>query len=286
MTYESHALPTFRSWLAEHAGELDAVMFDVDGVLMIKGVPMPGAAELVDALRARGMPFLLLTNDGCSSPAEKCERLAQSGLTIAPEELVSCGHALAEWAVENEVRGARVRLLGGMGAPCYAEAAGFTVVRGPTDEPLRALVVGEDRYDWQRELDDAFNLLVRHPQLPVLVPNPDDYLPGRGGRLHIGSGAVGRFLQALCRAHGDDIAIQYLGKPYAPVFRYAHHRLEQRCGRAIQRDRVMMLGDSLASDIRGGNAFGYRTGLLLTGITPPHRAPNAEIVPERVFRTL
>ena len=43
-------LHSFSHWLRAHFGELDAVVFDIDGVLTVEGRPTPGASELLNML--------------------------------------------------------------------------------------------------------------------------------------------------------------------------------------------------------------------------------------------
>jgi ribonucleotide monophosphatase NagD (HAD superfamily) len=95
---------------------------------------------------------------------------------------------------------------------------------------------------------------------------------------------VTRFLQRLLATYGVQKEIIYLGKPYRPIFEHNHHVLERRCGRTLSPQRVLMVGDSLAADIRGGAQFGYRTALMLTGMTKPvHLVADAPAAPDWVF---
>ena len=45
----------------------------------------------------------------------------------------------------------------------------------------------------------------------------------------------------------------------------------------------VLVGDSLTGDIAGGRDFGYRTVLVMTGITTPEMLARSEIRPELVF---
>jgi ribonucleotide monophosphatase NagD (HAD superfamily) len=148
------------------------------------------------------------------------------------------------------------------------------------------VVVGEKDYDWHQVIAAVFNFLIEHPAAPLIVPNPDVAYPGRHNRLHPASGAVARFLQLLCREFDHPLEPVYLGKPFAPIFRWNHRLLEHRAGRPVRHDRVLMVGDFLASDIRGGRDFGYRTALVLTGITTIELLHRSEIQPELVFMRL
>jgi ribonucleotide monophosphatase NagD (HAD superfamily) len=38
-------------------------------------------------------------------------------------------------------------------------------------------------------------------------------------------------------------------------------------GRSIPAHRIVMVGDNLSADVAGGKTMGYRTALLLTGVT-------------------
>ena len=61
--------------------------------------------------------------------------------------------------------------------------------------------------------------------------------------------------------------------------------LAERFHRDIEPGRIAMLGDSLASDIRGAKANGLFAGLVLSGITTPELAASApaDRVPDLIF---
>jgi hypothetical protein len=48
----------------------------------------------------------------------------------------------------------------------------------------------------------------------------------------------------------------------------------------------VIVGDSLGSDIAGGNRYGYRTALVLTGVTRPDHSPEPGEEPDLVFERL
>ena len=279
--------PSLGLWLDGHADELDAIVFDVDGVLMVEHRPVAGSAELIDRLRAEGMPFSLLTNDGCHSPEEKVERLSKCGLCFSPEEIVSCSHGLVELVEEHGWAGRWFFAMGSVGAPCYAEQAGLRVTCDLAAlSDCTGAIVGEKEYDWEATISAVFNFLINHRAAPLIVPNPDEFFATGPSTLHPASGAVGRFLQQMCLAYGHDVEPIYLGKPYEPIFLTNHHRLEGQLGRPAPRDRVLIVGDSLASDIRGGIDFGYRTALVLTGVATLDMARSSDVRPDLVFEAL
>ena len=280
-----HILSSFHEWFLAYRGEIDAVVFDIDGVLAAGGQRLPGAQEFLSGLRTDGVPFALLTNDGNHSVEEKTAYLNRHGFGLTPAEIVSCSDGLAEVAQERGLRGQLFFIVGDLGTPCFAEKAGLRGTRDLERLPECAgVIVGEENYDWAKVINGVINYYIRHPSAPMLVPNPDEYYPTKGSNIHVAAGGVARFMQRVLAVYGVRIEPVYLGKPFGPIFEHNHHLLERRAGRAIARDRIVMLGDSIASDIKGANEFGYRSALLLTGVTREMHLPTAVAKPELVFR--
>jgi HAD superfamily hydrolase (TIGR01450 family) len=275
------------TWLERHGDDVDALMLDVDGVLMTSRRALPGAQPFIDALRARRVPFVLITNDACHSPEEKCLHLRGSGVEVAADELVSAGHALVELVREQGWQGRRFFRMGSLGVPCYGIAAGLEVTDRLDDlADCAGVLVGEKDYDWEPVITGVFNFLIRNPDAPLVVPNPDEYFARSGGILHPASGATGRFVRQLCHSYGHVMEPVYLGKPCRPIFRHAERVLAAKLTGAIDPQRVLVVGDSLNGDIRGGAAAGCRTALVLTGITSRAMLATADALPDLVFEGL
>ncbi len=278
--------PSLLAWLRSLAAPPEAVLLDVDGVLVIGGRAVPGSRDLLDWLRGRRVPLALLTNNARLSAAEHVAGLAEEGLTFEPGEVVSCGHVLGETLPERGLVGRPVFVMGALGRPDYVEAAGSFAVRDPDGlSACAAVVVGEGTYDYQTVLNAVVNRLAAEPGLPVIAPNPDVFFPLPGGRVRIGPGGVAACLRLLLGERGVAIEPQFLGKPYPPIFRLARARLEARAGRPIEPAGVLMVGDSL-SDVAGGGRFGCRTALVLTGLTRPSMIGSTPVPPDEVFEGL
>lgn len=290
MTMRHH--PRFQYWLKTHSGELDAILFDIDGTLIAGRKGMPGASALLDELLARKIPYLLLTNDGNHSVEEKSRMTAKAGLDIPPELFVSCSMPLSIFVEENRRHGQKFFVMGDLGKPCFAEKAGLRVERNPKlIAGCKGVIVGEGSYDWQSAFFAVMNFFMKNPSAPLLVPNPDSYWPnGPDGEIGIGAGGKARFICTILREYGIIIHPVYFGKPHKLIFDFAIRRLAQLYPQhpGFRKKRMLMIGDSLRSDIRGGNRFGIRTALILTGITKPPHLKNLDkcLRPELVFDRL
>ncbi len=280
--------PSLNVWL-EQTGAIEALLLDIDGVLLSTRRRLPGSRALVKLLDAGGRPFLLITNDGNHSIEEKAGRLQAAGLPVGQDQIVSCGHAIAPLVQSSGMRGQLFFAMGDTGNPCYAGAAGLEVTRDLQRlNQCAGVIIGEENYPWEPVINAVTNYFIDRPQAPLIIPNPDHFYPGPELKIHIAAGGIGRFIQQILKAYGITISPTYLGKPYAPVFRLAHDKLIKRAGRAIASDKILMVGDNLSADIAGGRAMGYRTALLLTGVTSPASLENAgpDELPDMVFDRL
>lgn len=280
-------IPQFRSWLKNNADQYDAVIFDIDGVLIKGRRPVDGAAELIAFLRQNNIPFALLTNDSCHSPEEKTLHLREGGVDVYPHELSSCCHGLRELKERNNWNDEQFFVMGSIGDPCYGYTAGLHITKNTDDLPnCTGVIVGEKEYDWHKVINSVYNFFLQHPDRPLIIPNPDAYYPSAPGEMGIAAGAIGRFVVDLCSQCGVNLKPIYLGKPYEPIFSFNHHRFEKKLNKPLIKQRVIMLGDSLTSDIPGSLNFGYTTGLMLTGITDMKMLEESNLAPSYIFQSL
>jgi NagD protein len=280
-------IPSFGAWFDQHQDEFDAVVLDIDGVLLLAGAAPSGGRELIEKLRRKNFPFSLLTNDGNHSIEEKCQYLKECGIEIAAEEVTSCGHGLVEIANKFDLAGKLFFVMGELGDPCYAENAGLVVTRNTEELPKCAgIITGEENYDWEPVINAAVNYFIANPKAPLVVPNPDEYFPAPNGKIKLAAGATARFIQRALKVYGTIIEPIYLGKPYAPIFEHSHSVLQNRLKRSVELKRVIMIGDSIDSDIRGANDFGYRSALVLTGVTRLEMLKAGPVQPDFIFERL
>ena len=245
-----------------------AILFDVDGTLIAGGKALENAIDLIHYLRKKQFPFLLLTNDGDHSLQEKSEILNKCGFDFNCDDIVSCASVLKGYVEKNNYEDAPFFVLGELGTPCFAELAGLHVVRDLSEiDKCVGFVVGEGRYDWQKYVEGVLKSLMYNPSRPILVPNPDSYWPkGRG--IGIGAGGMARFIQTILAEMKIDIDITYLGKPYSGIYDYTLSLLKKRHVQTeqVEHHNILMIGDSIESDIYGANRYGLDSCLVLTGI--------------------
>src|SRR5262245_66489538 len=77
--------------------EVQGFLFDLDGTVYQESEAIPGAAEAIDELRRRGIPFRFTTNTTRRPRTALAERLRAMGIAADTKEILSAPAAAARW---------------------------------------------------------------------------------------------------------------------------------------------------------------------------------------------
>lgn len=275
---EYQIMKTFSQYYREHISEIDAVLLDIDGTVLLGPRPITNSPEFIDELRSNGTPFYFLTNDGNHSLEEKCSFLRKCGVNAEPDEIISCSSVLAQVAEETNCKGKKFFILGELGNPPYALQAGITECRNIDElDECVGVINGEGIYDWRTHMEAVIGYFLDHPDAPYIVPNPDSYWPNsKTGKYGIGAGGQARFIQGILNEMGIQKELLYLGKPYKGIYDYTLNKLAKRYpGKKLDRSRIYGIGDYLKSDIRGANLNGLKSVFVLSGVSKKEHLSDA-----------
>lgn len=281
---------SFLDWWKKNKQNYSAALLYIDGTLLIGKKALSGASEFLMLLTEEEFPFALLTNDAIHTTREKQALLKAAGIEVLSDQIISCGDAIS-YLVESEGLKDQLFLnMGIFGNPNYAETHGLKITRDTKDlSSCKGIIVGELNYDWESFIVSAVNFFIRNPEGLLIVPNPDSFWPtGQNGKIHIGSGGVGRFISTILKEYGIEKNPIYLGKPYELIYKYTLEELKKR--NLIEEDvknyEIFVLGDSLKSDILGAFNMGFSSGLMLTGVTTEETMLAHQIKPDFIFRKM
>jgi HAD superfamily hydrolase (TIGR01459 family) len=237
--------------LGELAADFDVFLLDAFGILNVGETAIAGAAAQVAALQAQDKRVLVLTN-GATYPAELAlAKYTKLGFRFALEDVVSSRDALA---VEL-----RDRQDGGFWGVMGASGSKLETVPAAT----RLLLLDREVYDaaqgflflstteWSFEQQEMLHASLAANPRPILVGNPDIVAPREDGL----SLEPGHFAHELARDLGFEP--QFFGKPFTNVYDLAFSRLGE-----VDSSRVLMVGDTLHTDVLGGAAYGVKTALI------------------------
>ena len=259
--------------VGELVAQYSALLFDAYGVLSYSVGALPGACALIERLNDMGKPYYVLTNDASALPESRSARMRAAGLNVDAGRIITSGSLLAGYFAAEGLLGARCAVLGTADSAEYVRRAGGTVVDvldavNAVDAAggFDALVVGDQSgFEFVAGVDAALTSLFaqmdRGDAPRLVLPNPDLVYPNDAG-FGMASGSVALIIEAALRQRypdADGLEFVRLGKPNGAIFAEA-------LARSGTMDMVM-LGDTLATDIRGANAFGIDSALVAGGVT-------------------
>lgn len=85
----------------DHKQSVQAVVFDLDGVIWREYRAVPFAAEVVEALRAAHIPVAFLSNTSARRPAFLARRLQDISISALPADVFTSGRVTAQYLVNT-----------------------------------------------------------------------------------------------------------------------------------------------------------------------------------------
>ena len=116
----------------------DAVLFDLDGVIYLGPVAVPGAADGIAQLHDRGTKIGFVTNNAARPPAAVADHLVELGIPASAADITSA-QAAAHLLVNRFGAGARILAVGGDGVIAALSEAGLVGVHSADHHPVAVI---------------------------------------------------------------------------------------------------------------------------------------------------
>jgi HAD superfamily hydrolase (TIGR01450 family) len=236
------------------ADQFDLIVFDAFGVLNSGPTAIPGAVKTVARLQGMGKKIAVVTNDASSSAEAIIGRHRKRGFDFDQDNLISSQQFVAPLMNDHP----EITHWGAM-APTYwpFDVLPSNVEPLGADRSLYDAVGGFvliDSENWTDQQQAMLEASLKDNPRPILVGNPDICAP-MGDFLSVESGYFAHLAADAC-----GVLPQCVGKPYHHVF---DEVLRRHPG--VERDRVLMVGDTVHTDVLGGLASGIKTLLVHQG---------------------
>lgn len=247
------------------ASKYKVIFFDSYGVLKnYKGL-IPNVQKVIDELRSQGKIIRVLTNDASRSPEQQAIRFESSGLKgLQTHEIITSG-MMASLFLQQKIKRGRVAYLGTENSALYItkvglEAVAVSEIDFEQIQDIAAMVFLDDEgYDWNTDLNNTLNLL-RKKKIPVIIANTDRIYPTSKNDVNIATGGIAKLLESVLGRK-----FIHFGKPDTQMFNFAYEEIKKQGD--FGKEDILMVGDTLKTDILGGNKFGIATALVLSGNT-------------------
>ncbi|MBI4735290.1 MAG: HAD-IIA family hydrolase [candidate division NC10 bacterium] len=244
---------------------LRAFIFDLDGCVYTGNTLVPGVQAFLQELREKDRRILFLTNNSREAGEELQAKLARLGILATREEVLSAVEIVGP-LIRDRYGPSPILVIGGETLRRLLAEAGHSLVPLEAYREARVVVLGHD-FDFDyRKLTAAARAVAGGAAF--LAVNVDPRLPVEDGEFYPGCGTLA---EAVAAAAG--VKPEVVGKPMPHIFRAALARLG-----GVPADEAAMVGDSLASDVRGAQALGLKTIWL----APPGAAAG-EVQPDLII---
>jgi len=250
------ATPTFTERFSKLAGGYDVVLSDVWGVIHNGIAATAPACDALTRFRGQGGTVMLITN--APRPGEvvtrfldklAVQRSAYDGIVSSGDVTRAAMAARPDKHVFHIGPERDLPIFDGLGLDFVPlSQADYVVCTGLRDDEV------ETPENYRAELGE----LLRRKMF-MLCGNPD-LVVERGDRLIYCAGAIADLYGAL----GGEVL--YAGKPHPPIYDLAMQRVAGlRSARPAKR-RVLAIGDSVRTDLRGATGFGLDCLFVTAGI--------------------
>ena len=244
---------------------INGLLIDLDGVIYNDSQPIPGAAETIQYLQKKNMPFRFITNTTMKSRKTLQKKLAGFGIDVPQENIFSAAYAASQYIRDKGKT--KCHLL--IDDDAQKEYADFDL---QSDKPDYVVVgdLGEKiTFDL---LNNAFQKLFEGAELIALQKNRF-WLSDKGYALD--AGAFVALLEYAANKEGI-----LMGKPSKTFFETALKDLKCNTG------EVLMIGDDIESDVKGAQAMGIRGVLVQTGKFLPNDLQRDDVTPWKTIGSI
>lgn len=243
-------------------------LMDLNGVLMRdEQHVVPGADAFLAALGARGIPFLVFTNESVHTPRDLRARLLDRGLDVPEHAIWTSAQATAKF-LDDQRPGGSAYIVGETGLSTALTDIGYALAE---DEP-DYVIIGETHTYSFAAITTAIRLVENGARF--LATNPDEKGPGQEGSLP-STGAVAALVE---RVTGR--TPYYIGKPNPFMLRSALRTVGAHSAHTV------VLGDRMDTDVRSGIEAGMPTILVLSGLSGADTAARYPYQPTKIINSV
>jgi HAD superfamily hydrolase (TIGR01450 family) len=242
---------------------------DLDGTIWIDGRMIPGALDCLRWLRETGYPVVYLTNNPVR-PEAYAARLSGAGLPTSPDEVITAS-VILHTHLRETAPGACVYVLADPDVRAQFEAD-FRLSEDPAEIDV-VIATSPAALDYA-SLTIAHRALQRGARF--LATNADPSCVSPDGMEVPHAGAVIGALQASAKRNVELVA----GKPS----RLAAERVRRRLDRPPS--GILVVGDSLDTDVRFACENGMASVLVLTGVAQRSELAGTDWMPDHVLDSI
>lgn len=224
------------------------LLIDMDGVVYGGDTLIPGADLFINGLVANNIPFMFMTNNSQRTPLEVVRKLKRLGITVSENHVYTSAMATGKF-LESQIPGGTAYVLGEGGLLSSLHNHGIILVDSDPD----FVVLGEGRNFTLEMVQRAVDMILAGAKFITTNRDPS---PKKKGWNNLGIAATTAMIE-----EATGVKAFVVGKPGPVMMRSARKAL------GLETAETTIIGDTMDTDIQGGVQMGYKTILVLSGIT-------------------
>lgn len=224
------------------------ILIDMDGVIYGGETLIPGADKFIARLLSEKIPFMFMTNNSQRSRLEVVRKLSKLGIQVEEEHVYSSAMATAKF-LAAQIPNGTAYVLGEGGLLTSLNKNGIHLVETDPD----FVVLGEGRNFTLEMVQRAVDMILAGAKFITTNRDPS---PKKKGWNNLGIAATTAMIE---EATGKKAFV--IGKPSPVMMRSARKAL------GLETAYTTVIGDTMDTDIQGGVNMGYKTILVLSGIS-------------------
>lgn len=224
------------------------LLIDMDGVVYGGDTLIPGADIFINGLVTNNVPFMFMTNNSQRTPLEVVRKLKKLGISVSEKHVYTSAMATGRF-LQSQIPGGTAYVLGEGGLLSSLHDHGIILVDSDPD----FVVLGEGRNFTLEMVQRAVDMILAGAKFITTNRDPS---PKKKGWNNLGIAATTAMIE-----EATGVKAFVVGKPGPVMMRSARKAL------GLETAETTIIGDTMDTDIQGGVQMGYKTILVLSGIT-------------------
>ena len=242
------------------------LLIDMDGVVYAGDNLIPGADQFINRLLKDNIPFMFMTNNSQRTRIDAVRKLGRMGIKVNEEHVYTSAMATGKF-LASQIPGGTAYVLGEGGLLSSLHENGIALVNTDPD----FVVLGEGRNFTLEMVQRAVDMILAGAKFVITNRDPS---PKKKGWDNLGIAATSAMIE-----EATGIKAFVVGKPSPVMMRSARKAL------GLETAETTIIGDTMGTDIRGGVQMGYKTILVLTGMTKREDLPRYAFKPDLVVES-
>ena len=227
---------------------IQGLLIDMDGVIYGGDVMIPGADAFIAKLIKEDIPFRFMTNNSQRTRLDAVRKLDKMGIKVKEEHVYTSAMATGKFLASQIPKGTAY-VLGEGGLLSSLHENGISLVNSDPD----VVVLGEGRNFTLEMVQKAVDMILAGAKFVITNRDPS---PKKKGWDNLGIAATSAMIE-----EATGVKAFVVGKPSPVMMRSARKAL------GLETAQTTIAGDTMDTDIRGGVQMGYKTILVLSGVT-------------------